>query len=63
MSPRTKILLAGGAAAAVLWLLLPNLLATLVILGVIAVPIAAYLMLDPSQRRRVRAQGRKRLGP
>ncbi|GAA0947922.1 hypothetical protein [Actinocorallia libanotica] len=63
MSPRTKILLAGGAAAVVLWLLLPNLLATLVILGVIAVPIAAYLMLDPSQRRRVRAQGRKRLGP
>lgn len=63
MSPRTKILLAGGAAAVVLWLLLPNLLATLVILGVVAVPIAAYLMLDPSQRRRVRAQGRKRLGP
>ena len=63
MSPRTKILLAGGAAAVVLWLLLPNLLATLVILGVIAVPIAAYLMLDPSQRRRMRAQGRKRLGP
>jgi len=63
MSPRAKILLAGGAAAVVLWLLLPNLLATLVILGVIAVPIAAYLMLDPSQRRRVRAQGRKRLGP
>ncbi|WP_106399634.1 hypothetical protein [Actinocorallia populi] len=63
MSPRTKIVLAGGAAAVVLWLILPNLLATLVILGLIAVPVAAYLLLDPSQRSRVRAQGRKRLGP
>jgi len=63
MSPRAKILLAGGAAAVVLWWLLPNLLATLIILGLIAVPVGAYLMLDPSQRRRLRAQGRKRLGP
>ncbi|MEO3782149.1 hypothetical protein ABGB12_02380 [Actinocorallia sp. B10E7] len=63
MSPRTKIVLGGGAAALFLWWLLPNFVATLVILGLIAVPVAAYLMLDPSQRRRVRHQGRKRLGP
>ncbi len=63
MSPRTKVVLAGGAAAVLLWLILPNFLATLIILGVIAVPVAAYLLLDPSQRRRVRSQARKRLGP
>jgi membrane protein implicated in regulation of membrane protease activity len=62
MSSRGKVI-AGGAVFAllVLWLV-PGWLLTLVLLGVIAVPVAAYLMLDPSQRKRVRAQGRKRLG-
>lgn len=50
----------GGAAAAVLlWIVLPNWLALLLILGV---PVAGYLMLDPSQRRRLRRAGRKELG-
>lgn len=62
MSSRGKVI-AGGAIAAliVLWLV-PGWLITLVLLGVIAVPVVGYLMLDPSQRKRVRAQGRKRLG-
>jgi uncharacterized membrane protein YccC len=62
MSSRGKVI-AGGAVLAllVLWLV-PSWLITLVLLGVIAVPVAGYLMLDPNQRKRVRAQGRKRLG-
>ena len=36
--------------------------ALLIVLGVVALPVVGYLMLDPSQRRRLRAQGRKRLG-
>lgn len=63
MAPRTKAVLIGGAAAIILWLVLPNPLAALIILGVIAVPAVAYLMLDPSQKRRLREQGRRRLGP
>ncbi|GAB3675416.1 hypothetical protein GCM10027589_45530 [Actinocorallia lasiicapitis] len=62
MSPRNKAVLGGVIAAAVLWFILPPLLSTLLILGLIVVPVGAYLLLDPSQRRRVRAQGRKRLG-
>lgn len=62
MSSRGKVI-AGGAIAAllVLWLV-PGWLITLVLLGIIAVPVAGYLMLDPSQRKRLRAQSRKRLG-
>jgi hypothetical protein len=62
MSSRGRVI-AGGAVLAllVLWLV-PGWLITLVLLGVIAVPVAGYLMLDPSQRKRLRAQGRKRLG-
>ncbi|MDX6738870.1 hypothetical protein [Actinocorallia sp. A-T 12471] len=63
MAPRTKTILIGGAAAIFLWWILPGWLAALLILGVIAIPAAAYLMLDPSQKRRLRDQGRRRLGP
>lgn len=55
----------GGIVVAliVLWLLpLPGWLTLLLVLGVIALPVGGYLMLDPSQRKRLRAQGRKRLG-
>jgi membrane protein implicated in regulation of membrane protease activity len=53
----------GGAAAAIfLYILLPHMLFWLIVVGAIAVPVVAYLVLDPSQRRRLRNQGRKRLG-
>jgi membrane protein implicated in regulation of membrane protease activity len=51
----------GAAAAIILYVLLPNWLFVLAVLGLIAVPVVGYLMLDPSQRRRLRSQ-RKRLG-
>lgn len=53
----------GGIAVTFLVLkILGPLIATLIVLGIIALPVAAYLMLDPSQRRRLRGQARKRLG-
>jgi membrane protein implicated in regulation of membrane protease activity len=62
MSPRTMYFIGGAAAAIILFWLLPNFLATLIILGLIAIPVVGYFMLDPSQRRRLRGQTRKRLG-
>ncbi|MDS1269081.1 hypothetical protein RIF23_02090 [Lipingzhangella sp. LS1_29] len=58
-------MIAGGVGAGLLLLwLLPGWLTLLVVLAVVGVPIAGYLMLDPSQRRRLgRAAGRGRLGP
>ncbi|MGH8826916.1 MAG: hypothetical protein ACRDVZ_04785 [Jiangellaceae bacterium] len=61
MSKNTKYLVGGLAAAAIALIWLPFWFVALVVIGV---PVAAYLMLDPSQRRRLR-EGRKRrqLGP
>ncbi|GAA3121734.1 hypothetical protein [Streptosporangium carneum] len=54
MSPVQKYLLGAGVVVVLSWLFLPNLLFTLVVLGVIAAPIVGYLMLDPSQRARLK---------
>ncbi|MFC9972451.1 hypothetical protein ACFVH6_16345 [Spirillospora sp. NPDC127200] len=62
MTPQTKIAIGGVVVGLVLGAIFGWWIAALVILGAIAVPVAGYLMLDPSQRKRVRAQGRKRLG-
>ncbi|GAA2045480.1 hypothetical protein N0X72_01305 [Streptomyces carpaticus] len=59
MSTGGKVAIAGIAAGLVLWWLTSFWIAALVIFGV---PAAAYLLLDPSQRRRVRRVGRKELG-
>ncbi len=59
MSTGTKYLLGGAAAAIIAFILLPNWIALLLIVGV---PVAGYLMLDPSQRRRLRQAGRKEIG-
>jgi cell division protein FtsW (lipid II flippase) len=63
MSTRTKFVIGGVAVGLLILWILPWWLSALIILGVIGAPVVAYLMLDPSQRRRVRAQSRKRLGP
>jgi hypothetical protein len=62
VSSKTKVVIGGVALGLIALWLIPGWILTLVVLGAIAVPVAAYLLLDPSQRRRVRAQGRKRLG-
>lgn len=59
---RTGYVVGGVVVALVAWWLLPWWVTLLVVLGVIVAPVAGYLMLDPSQRRRVRGQARKRIG-
>ncbi|MFI8103265.1 hypothetical protein [Streptomyces sp. NPDC086023] len=59
MSNRGKVAAAGVAAAIVLFWAVGFWAGLLVLIGV---PAAAYLLLDDSQRRRVRGMGRKRLG-
>jgi hypothetical protein len=59
MSNGTKYLVGGAAAAVLLWWVLPTWLALLVLVGL---PVAGYLMLDPSQRRKLWRAGRKEIG-
>ncbi|MGW4029625.1 hypothetical protein ACWEFL_09905 [Streptomyces sp. NPDC004838] len=59
MSTRTKIIIGGVAVGLLLMPLIGFWLSLLVVLGV---PTAAYLMLDPSQRRRLRRISRKEIG-
>jgi membrane protein implicated in regulation of membrane protease activity len=59
MSTRTKIVIGGVAVGLLLWPLIGFWLSLLVVVGV---PTVAYLMLDPSQRRRLRRTNRKEIG-
>jgi uncharacterized membrane protein YkvI len=59
MSTGAKIAVGAGGVLLALWLL-PFWLVALVVIGL---PVAAYLMLDDSQRRRLRGSfGRKQIG-
>ncbi|NXY99071.1 hypothetical protein HYE82_32760 [Streptomyces sp. BR123] len=59
MSKRAGVAIAGVVAAIVVWSLVGFWAGLLILIGV---PAAAYLLLDPSQRRRVRGISRKQLG-
>ncbi|MGP3970888.1 hypothetical protein [Streptomyces sp. 6N223] len=59
MSRGAKIAIGAVGVGLVLWILTNFWIAALVMLGI---PAAAYLMLDSSQRRRLRRVGRKELG-
>ncbi|HEX5566565.1 MAG TPA: hypothetical protein VFY14_06475 [Streptomyces sp.] len=60
MTNRGKAAAGGVAVGLLLWWLTSSFwIAVAVVVGV---PAVAYLMLDPSQRRRVRRVGRKELG-
>ncbi|MEU5582309.1 MULTISPECIES: hypothetical protein [Streptomyces] len=59
MSTNAKIAAGGVAAGLIMLIWLPWWAALLIVLGV---PAAAYLMLDPGQRRRLRRVTRKELG-
>jgi multisubunit Na+/H+ antiporter MnhG subunit len=63
MSPHVKFGIAGVIIGLILFILpLPAFVPLLVIALAIAIPVAAYAMLDPSQRRRLReARRRKQL--
>lgn len=59
MSNNAKLAVGGVAVGLILLIWLPWWVAFLIVVGV---PVAAYLALDPSQRRRLRRVGRKELG-
>ncbi|MFJ9903687.1 hypothetical protein ACIRVK_12420 [Streptomyces sp. NPDC101152] len=59
MSKNAKIAVGGVAVGIVLLFWLPWWVSLLIVLGV---PAAAYLTLDPSQRRRLRRVTRKEIG-
>lgn len=59
MSGRMKIAIGGIIIGLILFIVSPWL-AIAVIAAAIAVPVAGYLMLDPSQRRRLRRIQRRR---
>ncbi|MFD4985517.1 hypothetical protein [Streptomyces sp. NPDC058374] len=59
MSTNTKIAVGGVAVGLLLLIWLPWWAALLIVLGV---PAAAYLTLDPSQRRRLRSTRRREIG-
>jgi hypothetical protein len=61
VSGRMKIAIAGVIIGFILLFVVPWEIGALVILAAIAVPVGAYLMLDPSQRRRLKnIQARRR---
>ncbi|WP_026874236.1 hypothetical protein [Jiangella gansuensis] len=60
MGKNTGVIL-GGAAAVILALwLLPFWLFVVLLIGI---PVAGYLMLDPSQRRKLRNRRNRQIGP
>lgn len=59
MSGRMKIAI-GGIIIGLILLIINPWIALVVIAAAIAVPVASYLMLDPSQRRRLRRIQRRR---
>lgn len=62
MSKNTRAIIGGIAAAAVaLWLL--SVSPWLFLVFVVGVPVVGWLMLDPSQRKRILGRNRKQLGP
>ena len=62
MSGRTKLAIGGVIVGLILLWLLPWEIGALIIAAAIAVPVGAYFMLDPSQRRRLkRIQERRQL--
>ena len=62
MSGRMKLAI-GGIIIGLILLIINPWIALVVIAAAIAIPVGAYFMLDPSQRRRLkRIQERKQLG-
>lgn len=62
MSNRAKFFVGGVVVGLILLLVLPWWVGAVVIAAAIAIPAAGYLMLDPSQRRRLRNLNRRGIG-
>lgn len=61
MSSQAKVVIGGVVVGVLALWLLPSLLFKLLVVGIIAVPVVAYLMLDSTQRRKVRGHARRSL--
>jgi hypothetical protein len=59
MTNRSKYVVGGVVVGLILLLFLPWWVGVLVIAAAIGIPAAGYLMLDPSQRRRLRRMNRR----
>ncbi|GAA2214759.1 hypothetical protein GCM10009850_102240 [Nonomuraea monospora] len=62
MSPIQKYAIGAGVAVLLSWLIFPGWVTLLVVLGVVAAPVVGYLMLDPSQRERLKRARRRGIG-
>ena len=62
MTNRTKVAVVGVIVGLILLAILPWWVGALVIVAAIGIPTAGYLMLDPSQRRRLRNLNRRGIG-
>ena len=62
MSKKGWYIVGGIGAVIVAFILLPNWIAGLILAALIAAPVAGYLMLDPSQRKRLRRVRRRQIG-
>ena len=62
MTPHMKWAI-GGVVVGLILLVVNPILALALIVAAIAIPTAAYLMLDPSQRRRLRETRNRQIRP
>jgi len=62
MSPLGKYYIGAGIASLLALWLLPSVIAWLVVVVALGAPIAAYFMLDESQRARLKRIRRRQLG-
>ena len=62
MTNRTKFAVVGVIVGLILLAIVPWWIGAVVILAAIGIPTAGYLMLDPSQRRRLRNLNRRGIG-
>ncbi|MFF0774688.1 hypothetical protein ACFYUK_37775 [Nonomuraea wenchangensis] len=62
MSPIQKYAIGAGIAVLISLIFLPGWVTLLVVLGVIGAPVVGYLMLDPSQRERLKRSRRRGIG-
>jgi hypothetical protein len=62
MSPVQKYAIGAGAAVLLSLIIFPGWITLLVVLGVIVAPVVGYLMLDPSQRERLKRARRRGIG-
>ncbi|HEY1644600.1 MAG TPA: hypothetical protein VGG35_28310 [Streptosporangiaceae bacterium] len=60
MTPHMKFGIAGVVIGLILFIVLPWYVPLILIALAIGIPVAAYAMLDPAQRRRLKANRRRR---